>query len=411
MRPNKNIHAMQGRIPELDGLRGLAILLVLLLHYVADSRGGDLGSFLYRFKNLLRLGWSGVDLFLVLSGFLIGGILLDARDSPNYFRTFYLRRVHRILPIYYLWVSLFVVVKFSASRWLPSPITESAGAFHALPFYYLFLQNFLSQVHGTLGWYWLAVTWSLAIEEQFYLVAPLLVRFLSTRALVFTLVATVIFAPLLRALMYNHESAILESKGYYYVLMPFRADALALGMLAAVAWKTPRAQTLLLSNRNIMKWVLLLLSLGLPILLKWFPGPTSHLTAVAGYSWLAMFYVVLLLCVLADREGILAQGMRWGFLMQLGGISYCVYLIHLLINGACHALILHSSPSIDSVQGVAVTLLAAALTWAIAKCSWRYFEGPLMRRGHRYSYWRSPAPAQLVAVVLDPSNRGAEIDA
>src|ERR1700687_5933565 len=257
MRPNKNIHAVQGRIPELDGLRGLAILLVILLHYVADSRGGDFGTFLYRFKNLFRLGWSGVDLFLVLSGFLIGGILLDARDSPNYFRAFYLRRVHRILPIYYLWVSLFVLVKFSASRWLPAPLTESAGAFHTLPFYYLFLQNFLTQVPGTLGWYWLAVTWSLAIEEQFYLVAPLLVRFLSTRSLVFTLGATVILAPVLRALMYSYESGILGSKGYYYVLMPFRADALALGMLAAVAWKTPRVQTLLLSNSKSMTFILL----------------------------------------------------------------------------------------------------------------------------------------------------------
>src|SRR5579859_4904165 len=68
------------RIPELDGLRGVAILLVLFLHYVADSGGGEFGSFLYRFKQLFRLGWTGVDLFFVLSGFLIGGILLQARD-------------------------------------------------------------------------------------------------------------------------------------------------------------------------------------------------------------------------------------------------------------------------------------------------------------------------------------------
>jgi peptidoglycan/LPS O-acetylase OafA/YrhL len=310
-----------------------------------------------------------------------------------------------------LWISLFVLVKFSASRWLPAPLTVTAGAFHSLPFYYLFLQNFLTQVPGTLGWYWLAVTWSLAIEEQFYLVAPLLVRFLSTRSLVFALGATVILAPVLRALMFNYESSISGAKGYYYVLTPFRADALAFGMLAAVAWKTPHIQTRLLANKNNLNRILLFLSLGLPILLKWFPGPSSHLTAVAGYSWLAMFYVVLLLCVLVDRAGILARGMRWGLLMQLGGISYCVYLIHLLINGACHALFLHSSPSIDSLQGVIVTILAAALTWAIAKCSWKYFEGPLMRRGHRYSYWAEPVPAQSVAAALEGSNRDAQLQA
>jgi len=411
MQPNTGIRTLQGRIPELDGLRGLAIFLVLLLHYVADSRGGDFGTFLYRFKNLFRLGWSGVDLFFVLSGFLIGGILLDARESPKYFQAFYMRRVHRILPIYYLWVSLFVVLEFGASRWLPAPLMVSADSFHALPFYYLFLQNFISQIHGTLGWYWLAVTWSLAIEEQFYLVAPLLVRFLSKRSLVFTLGTTVILVPVLRALMYNYDASSGGSMGYYYVLMPFRADALALGMLAAMAWKTPWVQILLLLNRKIMNRLLLFLSLGLPILLKWYPGPSSHLTAVAGYSWLAMFYVVLLLCVLANREGILARVMRWRFLLQLGGISYCVYLIHLLINAACHALFLHSNPSIDSLKGVSVTILAAALTWAIATCSWQCFEGPLVRRGHRYLYWPKPVPTQSVTAALDNSNRDARLQA
>jgi peptidoglycan/LPS O-acetylase OafA/YrhL len=287
----------------------------------------------------------------------------------------------------------------------------SAGAFHTLPFYYLFLQNFISQIHGTLAWYWLAVMWSLAIEEQFYLIAPFLVRFLSIRSLVLTLSTVVILAPALRALMYNYDSSLGGGKGYYYVLMPFRADALALGMLAAVAWKNPRIQRLLLSNRKAMNRLLVFLALGLPILLKWFPGPSSHLTAIAGYSWLAIFYVVFLLCVLANREGILARGMRWQFLMQLGGISYCIYLIHLLINGACHAVFLRSSPSIDSLPGVIVTIVAAALTWAIAKFSWKYFEGPLMRRGHRYVYWPTPDPAQRIAVALEGSNRSVQLQA
>jgi peptidoglycan/LPS O-acetylase OafA/YrhL len=91
-----------GRIPELDGLRGFAILLVIICHYVANADHARLGFWPHHILNILAIGWSGVDLFFVLSGFLIGGILLEARTAPNYFRAFYMRRVHRILPIYYV---------------------------------------------------------------------------------------------------------------------------------------------------------------------------------------------------------------------------------------------------------------------------------------------------------------------
>jgi len=97
--------------PELDGLRGAAILMVLGLHYIANSRTSDHGfGLLYSAAQLFRLGWTGVDLFFVLSGFLIGGILLDASSSPNYAKTFYIRRVYRIIPIYYVWLTLYGLI-------------------------------------------------------------------------------------------------------------------------------------------------------------------------------------------------------------------------------------------------------------------------------------------------------------
>jgi peptidoglycan/LPS O-acetylase OafA/YrhL len=106
------------RWPELDGLCGGAILMVFLLHYVTDSRTHE-GNFglLYHFAQIFRLGWSGVDLFFVLSGFLIGGILLDARSSSNYFQTFYTRRIRRILPIYYVWIALYVCASYVIAKW------------------------------------------------------------------------------------------------------------------------------------------------------------------------------------------------------------------------------------------------------------------------------------------------------
>src|SRR5260370_41957192 len=101
---------MKGRIPELDGLRGFAIFLVILYHYISIVPHGHPHSLSSTAGNALGLGASGVDLFFILSGFLIGGILLDSKNSPHYYQTFYLRRFHRIIPLYYSWIILFAII-------------------------------------------------------------------------------------------------------------------------------------------------------------------------------------------------------------------------------------------------------------------------------------------------------------
>jgi peptidoglycan/LPS O-acetylase OafA/YrhL len=116
-----------GRVPELDGLRGVAISLVIVFHYVASAEHRGLNPWLHRALTGFAFGWSGVDLFFILSGFLIGGILLDARSSPTYFRAFYMRRVFRILPLYYAWTLLFAVF-VALALWLAPgrfPITTA----------------------------------------------------------------------------------------------------------------------------------------------------------------------------------------------------------------------------------------------------------------------------------------------
>jgi peptidoglycan/LPS O-acetylase OafA/YrhL len=372
------------RIPELDGLRGVAVLLVVTLHYIATSSfGGEFGSLLYRFKQVFRLGWSGVDLFFVLSGFLIGGILLEARDSPNYYQTFYMRRVHRIFPVYYAWILLYVLIRIAGTRWIPGflPVT-TAGLTH-LPVYVLFLQNFTHLPFGTFDWYWFLVTWSLAVEEQFYLIAPVVIRTLSRTSLTITLCATVALAPVLREVIFRFAS---PGNMYWNTLMPCRADALAIGMLAALAWKSGDIRSFLSRQKTPIYGALLFFFCGFLILLKYFPGTDNHLTAIAGFSWLALFYVTLLLSVLVNPNGILGRGMRSKWLMRLGVLSYCLYVVHVPINGILHAVLLGNRPSISTLPSAGVTLLATMVSLGIATLSWKYFEGPMVRRGHRYSY-------------------------
>ncbi len=370
------------RVPELDGLRGLAILLVVICHYIANSEHAPLGFWIHHFLSSLSIGWSGVDLFFVLSGFLIGGILLDSRESPRYFQTFYLRRIHRILPIYYAWIFLYMAVVSTAVLLIPRAVSLTRLDLAQAPKYLLFLQNMMYEP-TRFQWQWFAVTWSLAVEEQFYLLAPPLIRFFSLRRLVVGLCSCVCIAPVLRYLALRH----LEHGSVVAVFaMPCRADTLAFGILAAVAWRQPKFRMYLREHPAVLQRAAAWMLVGLAVLTWWLVRPVSVMTITVGYSWLAVFFTCFLLLVLSQTEGRVARVARWRVLRYLGGISYCVYLIHFTVNQLAHSMILHAAPRIYDLPGLAVTVLAALLTLVVADLSWRYFERPLIRRGHRYSY-------------------------
>ena len=130
------------RIPELDGLRGIAIFLVIICHYIGDTPHGISHSWRSIVATVLSQGAIGVDLFFILSGFLIGGILLRTKESPRYYKTFYLRRFHRIIPLYYGWIILFGVIWMVSSKW-GGP--GAADFRPATPFwtYFVFLHNYV----------------------------------------------------------------------------------------------------------------------------------------------------------------------------------------------------------------------------------------------------------------------------
>jgi peptidoglycan/LPS O-acetylase OafA/YrhL len=370
------------RVPELDGLRGVAILLVIFCHYVGEAEHAPVGVWGHRFLTAFSAGWAGVDLFFVLSGFLIGGILLKARDAPHYFQAFYMRRVFRILPIYYVWTLLFAVVVIVAIVFFPGQRAVSSHDLRRVPVQLAFLQNIFV---GTprFVWAWFGVTWSLAVEEQFYLAAPPLIRFLTPRKLVFILVATICAAPVLRFFIFRYVTG-----GVYIAVfsMPCRADALAWGMLLAVGWRESWFREYVSRNSANLRRALLTLLFGAGVLLWWLVHPTNRVTVLIGFSWLAILYSGLLLTVVSGSAGWFAKMMRWKFLVWLGGVSYCVYLLHFSLNFFAHRIFLHAEPQIYSAAGVGVSVFALVATLAVAELSQHYFEKPLIRRGHSYSY-------------------------
>ncbi len=380
---------LSGRIPELDGLRGLAILLVILCHYVGNPNHAPLGYWPHRFLAAFTIGWSGVDLFFVLSGFLIGGILLDARNSPRYFRAFYMRRVFRILPIYYLWTLLFAATVIAALVFFPGRLGVASSDLLRVPVQLLFLQNIYPGMSHFM-WTWFAVTWSLAVEEQFYLLAPPLIRYLSRPALVRLLAFALFIAPVLRYLVFRY---LPNGSVAAMFLMPCRADSLSCGMLLAVAWRDARFLELLRGREALLQRLLFVLFLGVGGLLWWLVHPVNAVTVTIGLTWLALFYSALLLTVISQTGGWLAAVTRWRFLGWLGGISYCVYLLHDAFHFFAHRILLHAEPQLYSLSHLAVSVFALLATLAVASFSWRFFEKPLIRRGHGYSYGEALADA------------------
>jgi peptidoglycan/LPS O-acetylase OafA/YrhL len=383
-RESKGLPAkLGGRIPELDGIRGIAIAMVLVYHYFLlplHSQPGTLSSYI---QGTGRLAWSGVDLFFVLSGFLIGGILLDARDSSNYFRVFYARRFFRIVPMY----TLILVGAFLLSRLESVGIAGrfafmNEGKLPWLP-YVAFLQNFWMAAKDTLGYSSLTVTWSLAVEEQFYLTLPILVRLLSPRHLVAVLVGGILAAPTLRVLFHALWPTHIYS---WVVMMPCRADALLLGVAGAIVLRNPRWRKQLEKNRHFLPYVLALLAVGVGLLTLLSPSPYGFGMLSVGFTWLALFYLTILLCALLYCESWLGRCLRWSWLGWLGTIAYGTYLLHPTILIFASRLVWPRVLETDRFSDLWVSVVALFITLGLCRLSWQYFEKPLVQLGHGLKY-------------------------
>jgi peptidoglycan/LPS O-acetylase OafA/YrhL len=381
---------LKGRIPELDGLRGIAIAMVLVYHFFLNAPIITPGTPLAYILATGRLAWSGVDLFFVLSGFLIGGILLDERGSSNYFRVFYTRRFFRIVPAYAL--NLALVFAFSVLLRLGFAKSFAWAMDNKIPWlpYLFFLQNFWMAAWTIPGVYGLGATWSLAVEEQFYLTLPLLIRLLDRRRLIRALVAGILLAPVLRIALH----ALWPNHGYsWHVMMPCRADSLLLGVLGAVALRDERSRNWLSSRQGLFRILAPVLLVGLAFLTLKGPFPTYFLMLSVGYTWLALSYLCLLLYAVLFPQGWVGRCLRWSWLRWLGSIAYGAYLFHGMVFGAILGVIWPGPPALRNPASLFMAVVALGVTLLLCHLSWLYFEKPLVKLGHHLHYNPKPLPA------------------
>jgi peptidoglycan/LPS O-acetylase OafA/YrhL len=366
--------------PALDGVRGIAILLVLVHHFTVFDPSTTFGAWL-QFTALL--GWCGVDLFFVLSGFLITGILIDARGSPRYFSSFYMRRSLRIFPLYFLVVFLSFVVlplfpRLSILLVGPTPVPQWP--------YWIYLVNFAIAernqfIHGILD-----IAWSLAIEEQFYIVWAAVVWLLSPRLLGPLCALIVVTAAVLRTLAIDQGAEPIA----VYVLPHFRADSLALGGL--LAWLARRA--LLTPLRRVSPTWVVAAALGAVAIAvseesPWWWEPW---TQRVGYSLLALAGGGLVVAaVTRPSQSLWQRALSASWLRACGKYSYCMYLIHLPISRLLQEFVI-SAEDFPALLGavwpaqVGYYVVASGLTFAVAWVSWRTFEAPILRLKARFPY-------------------------
>ncbi len=261
-----------------------------------------------------------------------------------------------------------------------------SGRFPPLPIpwwtYATFTQNFWMARLGEFGPSGIGITWSLAIEEQFYLSIPLLIRKVRRRYLAAALLAVIFGAPLFRFLLHATAS---HAGMASYVLMPARADALCLGVLIALLVRNDTFWSRLQASRHMLWSVTAALFAG-AVFMTWRSYDALSIPMTTwGFSWLAALYACILLIAIAP-SGIVPALLRNKSLMRLGTLAYCSYLIHVgVMQAVRHPLKAHfpqfpvAAWIFGGLVGMAITLLAASL-------SFEYFEKPLLRRGRQYSY-------------------------
>lgn len=383
----------------LDGVRGIAILSVLCFHTLRVSGNGGFVVLIWRFFQ--ESSWCGVDLFFVLSGFLITGILLDSKEYRGYFRIFYLRRALRIMPLYYVTLLCALVVVPLVLG--PSRLPELYSRLLANQVWlWLYLQNFF-QAHGAHQLPGFGHFWTLAVEEQFYWVWPLVVYFTSRRWLMRVCLTICICEPFVRFLLLESGTGTWAIRELTFT----RADTLLWGAIGAILASDEALRTAYLRPMYVAAVVAALTVLVMALFNGFlrYDGPD---TVTAGYSALGLvFGVFVVTCSLS--HGTLALLASAPVLRWFGKYSYAIYIVHPIVVLAYGAtvpqhLMLSRFPA-ALVRFVIVTSISSFFAWI----SWILLESRFLRLKRNCEYRDTAVLPRSAAIEQMPEDEVASV--
>jgi peptidoglycan/LPS O-acetylase OafA/YrhL len=385
-------------VAALDGIRGLAILSVMLFHF---SGGADYSFYLH----VCHLGWMGVDLFFVLSGFLITGILIDAKESRGYFKNFYARRILRIFPVCYAFlIFMMILARFA---WPQLAIAGLGQAAHYWPWWFFYGSNILV---ARIGWVCIAMDqfWSLAIEEHFYLVWPAIVFFTNLRTLKRICVGGVIFSLLLRLFINWHWHRPIAC----YALTPCRLEGLCLGAYCAAV-----SRRFGLSRSRGPAWIILFAGgagVLAAILLQRDTYGLNWAMYTFGYTFVDLLCAgFLVLALTGHPQGPLRRILAGRFLGVLGKYSYGMYMFHTTV----YALLYYLLPAATIAGfvhsrglGMAIFIgIGCGLTFLWALASWHGLEKHALKMKRYFQYTKPGANLPQVQLSQLPATDGRNI--
>lgn len=353
--------------PSLDILRGIAIILVVLYHCF-DSVA------------LFRFGWMGVDLFFVLSGYLITDLLLHSRENKHYIRNFYVRRALRIFPLYY--VTIFLFFKLGSVTFSQQEAGSTFGyyAHHSL-WFWTFTQNWLMAFEGPPPTPYLSHFWSLAIEEQFYLFWPLLIYFIRNLQLLKKIILGLVVAAIVIRVNIWLNGEHLEA---YYCNTLTRMDSLLMGCLLAVHLKQGRTVSMKFIHLAFISFSAVVVS---SLFLYGNVNQKNLLFASVGYTGTACFFTALLYLLVKNESLLLPLTKKLQPIRYIGKISFGIYVYHLPIYLLLNYFIfkyLANNENLFYTQSTFISSLSIILTVLASSLSFYLLEKPILNLKRRF---------------------------